>query len=137
MDAGADDGEQRAITGINVTPLVDVTLVLLIVFIVTAKTITSYGLPVDVPRVAGPSVVQATLVVAIDVGGTISLDGRRVDDPDELRRAAAAARARDPNVKAVIRASRSTTHGAVVTAMDALRRADVRVAFAVDRSDLR
>jgi biopolymer transport protein ExbD len=41
-----------AITGINVTPLVDVTLVLLIIFMVTAKIIVSQSIPLDLPKAA-------------------------------------------------------------------------------------
>jgi biopolymer transport protein ExbD len=53
MAATTSRGRSGAITGINVTPLVDITLVLLIVFMVTAKLIVNNkGLPIDLPKAA-------------------------------------------------------------------------------------
>ena len=54
MAGGAGDSED-AITGINVTPLVDITLVLLIIFMVTAKLIVSKSVPLDLPKAASGS----------------------------------------------------------------------------------
>ena len=134
MTTAEGDGDARSITGINVTPLVDVTLVLLIVFLVTAKTIVSQGIPVQVPQGATPTAVQSTLVVTIEPSGAMSVDGRPIADANALLREALAAKARDREVKAVIRASSSASHGHVVTAMDALRQADVtKIAFAVEK----
>lgn len=125
-----DDGP---ITGINVTPLVDVTLVLLIVFLVTAKTIVSQGIPFTVPQTKTSEAVAEPLVVTVDPSGRASIAGRAADDA-AIVRAAREAHARDPNARAVIRASADATHGAVVRAMDALREGEVtRIAFAVER----
>ena|SRR5688572_29629179 len=136
MTTAEGDGEARSITGINVTPLVDVTLVLLIVFLVTAKTIVSQGIVVQVPQGATPTVVQSTLVVTIEPTGAMSVDGRPIANASELVREALIAKARDHDVKAVIRASSSATHGHVVAAMDALRQADVqKIAFAVEKKN--
>jgi len=129
--------EQGAITGINVTPLVDVTLVLLIVFLVTAKAIVSQGIPLEVPKAPSAEVVQSVLSVSIDEHGQMTLDGRMIT-PAELTTAARAAHdGEKPGqpTRAVIRASTRAQHGDVVRAIDALRRADVtRIAFAVDKS---
>src|SRR5215203_3905347 len=134
MTTAEGDGEARAITGINVTPLVDVTLVLLIVFLVTAKAIVSQGIAVQVPHGATPTAVQSTLVVTIDANGAMSIDGRPIANETILRQEALAAKTRDRDVKAIIRASSSASHGSVVTAMDALRQADVtKIAFAVEK----
>ncbi len=129
----SDRDAARSITGINVTPLVDVTLVLLIVFLVTAKTLVAQGIAVQVPQGATSTAVPSTLIVTIDPSDAMSLDGHAVDE-NALVREARAAKARDPEVKAVIRASSSASHGRVVAAMDALRQADVtKIAFAVEK----
>jgi biopolymer transport protein ExbD len=130
-----DDGGNAAITGINVTPLVDVTLVLLIVFLVTAKVIVSQAIPLEaLPRIAAPGAVQTTLSIAIDEHGVISLDGSRVASDADLVRAAKKAHDQDKDVRAVIRASSKAEHGSVVRVIDALRTGEVtRIAFAVQK----
>jgi biopolymer transport protein TolR len=122
---------ESPITGINVTPLVDVALVLLIVFLVSAQLLAARVIPLEVPRSAPPSAVQTTLAVAIDAAGAVTVDGRAMSGGDALLRAASEAKKRDPDVKAVIQAAPTTSHGAVVAAIDALRRADVtKITFA-------
>jgi len=135
--ASNDDGTAPAITGINVTPLVDVTLVLLIVFMVTAKVIVSQAIPMPLPKASTPTAVQTTLAVAVTAEGKLTLDGAPMADADALSRATKA-RVGDPataaDTHAVIAADRGARHGAVIGAVDALRTAGVtKIAFAVDR----
>ena len=67
------------LASINVTPLVDVMLVLLIVFLVTA-TLGQRGIPLDLPRVPGsPSAPAATLAVSLDAQGRLWVDGTPTD----------------------------------------------------------
>ena len=56
MASSSKDDDDGLIAGINVTPLVDVTLVLLIIFMVTAKIIVSQGMPMDLPKAASGEV---------------------------------------------------------------------------------
>jgi biopolymer transport protein TolR len=131
-----DDGAARAITGINVTPLVDVTLVLLIVFLVTAKVVMSRAIPVDVPQTVNHSDVRdVVLAIGIATDGALTLDGAPMRDPETLERAAKArAGAGAAEARAVIAASKASSHGAVIGAVDALRSAGItKIAFAVDR----
>jgi biopolymer transport protein ExbD len=85
MDAGAPKG--RAKSEINVTPLIDIVLVLLIVFIVLVPGLTK-ALPVAVPRVVRTAVLppqhQTPLVVTLDAAGGLQLQS----DPIELSRLA-------------------------------------------------
>ena len=55
MAANTQTSEEGLFSGINVTPLVDITLVLLIIFMVTAKLIVSQTLPMDLPKAATTS----------------------------------------------------------------------------------
>jgi len=50
--ASVSNNDEEGINGINVTPLVDVTLVLLIIFMVTAKLIAGRAIPLDLPKAA-------------------------------------------------------------------------------------
>ena len=58
MGAPEQAAGDEAIVGINVTPLVDITLVLLIIFMVTAKLIVSQAIPFDLPKGATGAVTQ-------------------------------------------------------------------------------
>jgi len=131
----AGDG---GITGINITPLVDIALVLLIVFLVTAKLTVVRGMPMDVPQTSNHAQVQVVLSITIDAAGRLALDGAPLANAAELERAAAARAARGDvpaaELRAVIAASSAASHGAVVSAMDALRSAGIsKIAFAVER----
>jgi len=72
-----DDDGSGAITDINVTPFVDVVLVLLVVFIVTAKLIVARGVDIDKPKAATGGDVQSTLRVTIDKEGAVFVNGDR------------------------------------------------------------
>jgi biopolymer transport protein ExbD len=126
----ADETDGTPITAINVTPLVDVMLVLLVVFIVTAQLKVSRAMAVDPPRAVHAGASTPAFVLTIDQADTMRLEDREVT-PADLARAAAAAHARDPDARAVIRAADRATHGAVLRAMDALKAAGIsRIAFA-------
>lgn len=133
QETGSDDAEM--ITGINVTPLVDVTLVLLIIFIVTAKLVVARAVPHDLPRAATAHETEVVFAVALDPAGAVSVEGRPIVQDQELRSLAAAALARDPDVRAVIQAAGEARHAVVVRVMDILRQAGLaKIGFAVDRS---
>ena len=130
----ADKDEDGLILGINVTPLVDVTLVLLIVFLITARTIMQQGIPLDVPHAVTTAKIDSTLAISIDERGAMKVDGRPIANADELVSTAREARARSADVKAVIHAPANASHGSVVGAMDALRRAQVtHIAIATEK----
>jgi biopolymer transport protein ExbD len=113
------------ITGINITPLVDIMLVLLIIFMVTASVQSSKAVPVQVPKastgVAGPS---EAIQLAIDEGGTMRLDGNVVDPGSALRMMTEAAR-RDSATQVLISADEALDYGRVVEVLDLVRTAGV------------
>ena len=65
MAGGASDEDDGLIAGINVTPLVDITLVLLIIFMVTARIIVSQGMPMDLPKSASGEALQTVFAVEL------------------------------------------------------------------------
>jgi len=122
--------DDALIASINVTPLVDITLVLLIVFMVTARLIASQAIPFEIPKVVNTGHVQTTFTVNVDAEGHTAVDGARVDDAT-LSRLAKRALTSDRELRTVIQASSSASHGQVVHVLDELRGAGVtRVAFA-------
>jgi biopolymer transport protein ExbD len=118
------------ISGINVTPLVDVMLVLLVIFIVTAKIIVTPAVPLDLPHAAHGEEVQVVLSVILPVRGPILVDGVPLASDDALEEKARAAAAGNPELRAVIQADGDVPHRRVVHVLDELRGAGVtRVAF--------
>jgi biopolymer transport protein ExbD len=118
------------VTGINVTPLVDITLVLLIIFIVTARIVVAPAVPLDLPKAATSEELQVVLSVIVPTSGPMLVNGGAVpDDGAFLARVRGALVAR-PEVRAVINADGATAHRRVIHALDLLRQAGIaRIAF--------
>ena len=128
--AGAPDTDDEGINGINVTPLVDITLVLLIIFMVTASYIVKETIEVELPRAAhGGETVQKTFAVLVTKDGRTFLNGVQVDDAG-LETAVREARAKGEEVQAIVGADKNATHGAVTHLLDVLKGAGV-VKFAI------
>jgi biopolymer transport protein ExbD len=129
MGGSAKQG-RGIISGINVTPLVDVTLVLLIIFIVTAKLVVAPAVPLDLPKATQGEEVQVVFSVLLPVDGSILVNGASVPDHATLSERARSALADDPALRAVIQADGELSHRRVIAALDALKRAGVtRIAF--------
>lgn len=125
MAGGAKSGDDDdLITDINVTPLVDVILVLLIILMVTATAIVSKTIPMELPKAATGEQTPATLAVSIDQAGQVFLDTIPVTS-DELRTKVRAAREGDPEIRAVIAADGRIPHANVVTVIDILRQEQI------------
>src|SRR5438552_4886773 len=101
MAAPSNQAGHGIISGINVTPLVDVMLVLLVIFIVTAKIIVTPAVPLDLPHAAHGEEVQVVLSVIIPVRGPMLVDGTPLLDDDALIAKARAAAAGNPELRAV------------------------------------
>jgi biopolymer transport protein TolR len=131
MAGGADSNEDDSITGINVTPLVDVTLVLLIIFMVTATYIVKETIEVELPRAAhGGETVQRTFAVVLTKEGKLYVNGVETDDAG-LVGAVRKAREGGEDVQAIIGADKAATHGAVTHVLDELKGAGV-LKFAIE-----
>src|SRR3954452_16858249 len=105
--------DDELITGINVTPLVDITLVLLVILMVTASYVASKAIPLDLPKGATGEATPTTLAVSIDKDGRTYLDAAPIEEA-ALRARIRAAHAADPETRAVIAADGRTTHAHVV-----------------------
>jgi biopolymer transport protein ExbD len=113
---------------------VDVTLVLLIIFMVTAKLIAGQGIPLDLPKAKTAGAQQTVLNVSIDAEGSVLANGAKVNDDADLKGRAARALKDDPELRTVISASTAATHGKVMHVLDTVRDAGItKVAFAADK----
>ena len=128
MAGGASD-RGGIIEGINVTPLVDIALVLLIIFIVTAKFVVAPAVPMDLPEASQAEEIQTIFSVAVKPDGALVVDGVPCED-ELLPTKAREALDRDAELRAVIQADGSVPHRRVIQVLDQLKVAGVdRVAF--------
>ena len=136
MAAKSGQGDD-IVSDINIVPLVDIILVVLIVFIVSASQVTPPKMDVSLPKAGSvdPSA-AAVLTVGVSPEGRLTVNGAETDDT-RLRAVAEYELARDPELQAVIAADRSTPHGVVVSVMDAVKSAGIKkLAVSVDAGGL-
>ncbi|MFO0649549.1 MAG: biopolymer transporter ExbD [Polyangiales bacterium] len=125
MGGGASQDDDSAITGINVTPFVDIALVLLIIFMVTAKYIvTPQAIPVDLPHASTGNGITVAVAISVDQTGAIYADTRPVTET-ELTGIMRQRRAENPEVRAIIAADQRVSHGRVIRVIDLIRQAGV------------
>jgi biopolymer transport protein ExbD len=130
--AAASEDEEGIISAINVTPLVDITLVLLIIMMVTAKIIVSSSLPLDLPKAAKGESIQVVFAIELTADGAISVDGKKLADDKAVMGPARAAVKKNKDLRAVIRADRTVQHGRIIRILDLLKQSGVaKIAFGV------
>jgi biopolymer transport protein TolR len=121
------------IAEINVTPLVDIMLVLLIIFMLTAQLIMRQAIEIDLPKAAQATTVKpTTLSITLAADGSLSLDNTRVG-AGELRAGIAKAVAADPAhpPQALIAADKRVAHGRVVWVLDLVKSLGI-TSFAIE-----
>ncbi|NBQ53715.1 MAG: biopolymer transporter ExbD [Proteobacteria bacterium] len=123
MDSGDD-----AITEINVTPFVDVMLVLLVIFMVTANYIVNQSINIQLPKADTGQVIQSrNLAFVIDKESRVYLDGQAVEVADLGAKIMAfkGQQAEGTTIQALISADTATPHGAVVKVIDVIRKSGI------------
>ena len=122
----ASDEGDGAITGINVTPLVDVILVVLIIFMATAPIIARRAIKLDLPKAAvHEKMATDALNVALDGKRRLTLSGKPVT-AEQLKRALALAVAVNAAQPVSVSADRALSYGDVASLLDDIRAAGVR-----------
>jgi biopolymer transport protein ExbD len=121
-----DDDSGRMITEINVTPLVDIILVLLIIFMVTTTYIVNPSIKVDLPKaVTGSDQARTTLALTLTRDGQLYLNGDKSDEARVVKQIVAEL-PKNPDLQAIIAADKVVSHGSVVHIIDLVKRAGVR-----------
>jgi biopolymer transport protein TolR len=134
MAGGANTDDDEVISAINVTPLVDIVLVLLIVLMVTSSYLVNKSINVELPKASTGEATTPTLSISLDVAGKLYLDGTGIEEA-ALQQKIHAAYAVDHDVKAVISADGRVSHAQVVAVIDLLRREKV-TKFAINTSPM-
>src|SRR5262249_7334282 len=108
-------------TEVNVTPLVDIMLVLLIIFMLTAHLIAKQAIEVELPRASqSTTLTPTTLAVTLTRAGALYLNGKPIT-PAGLREEVRAAMARDPKTQVIISGDKAVSHGRVVWVLDVVK----------------
>jgi len=131
LDSDGGGSDDSLMSEINVTPFVDVVLVLLVIFIVTAPTLLKESIGLKLPKSQTSDAAQSqTLGVAVNIQGQILLDGVPLEEEQFLATVAEKVKS-NPTIQGLLSADKEAKHGDVVRAIDLLKRAGVE-RFAVE-----
>ncbi len=120
----ANHGGRRYLSEINVVPLVDVVLVLLIIFMVTAPLLYR-GIDIDLPKSSTNTIrPDERVVISVEKNGSIFVDKEGVS-LEQLMPKLHSVRARNPDVTIYLRADQGVAYGVVVAVMDAVKQAGI------------
>jgi len=121
MAGGASGGDEDLISGINVTPLVDIVLVLLIIFMVTANDMVKAQIGVDLPKAAsGAAELKTTLTFKVTGDGEYMIDGD-IATLDQIADRVKAEKKKDAEVRAVVAADKGVEYGKVIDLIDTIK----------------
>lgn len=126
-----EGGEEGIFAEINITPLTDIFLVLLIIFMVTSSVMASdgarSGVKVNLPHGAAKDIStgKSDITVAITTDGKMVVDGKEIT-ADALKEKFDAAHAKDPDTQVIVQADEATHHGRVVAVMELAKAAGLR-----------
>ena len=125
-DSSNEGDEGGIFADINVTPLVDIMLVLLIIFMVSTTVMTdaqhSAGIQVDLPKSSakGGAVEDADLVIALTKEGQTVYAGEQIDEA-RLKQTLEDAKKRNPKTVVIVQADKEVRHGRVTEVLDLAR----------------
>ena len=123
------------ITQINVVPLVDIMLVLLIIFMLTASFISTPSVPVQLPKsyTSDPTLPRSFSIV-VNTQNEVFFQGKKIN-PSELTNQLKEAATTNPELRVVLSADANVTHGKVIEILDQVRQAGVTmVALGVEKN---
>jgi biopolymer transport protein ExbD len=126
---------EDSISDINVVPLVDIILVVLIIFMVTAPMIMKPSINVNLPKAAsGDKSTPSQLTITIAPGGALNLNGAKADE-GAIQDKAQEEVGKNPDIQAIISADKEVPHGTVVHIIDVVKTAGVKkFAISIEKS---
>ena len=132
-------GASQPMSEINTTPLVDVMLVLLVIFIITAPLLT-HSIKLDLPSAQAPASADKpdTITLSIDAAGSVFWNNDRLASEAQLAQRLAQAAVGKPQPELQLRADRDTRYQRIAQVMSAAQRAGIaRIGFVTDPRDAR
>ena len=134
MAFSMEESDQDALTEINITPFVDVVLVLLVIFMVTAPMMIKSAMDLKLPSAENTDQIeQQALGVTILKSGNVMLNGTLIS-PVDLEMEIKTSIAKDPKTQVIIIADKMATHGMVIELLDRIKGAGaMNFAFQVEK----
>lgn len=121
-----DSDNDRIISSINVTPLVDIMLVLLIIFMLVSSFITEEVIEVELPHAAtGDETERETVSVTISEKGEYFLAGKRKKSLEDIKSDLKERKSEAKDLQLIISADRNARHGRVVDIIDLIRKLEI------------
>lgn len=118
--------DDEAISSINITPFVDIILVVLIIFMLATPVIMNPGIKVNLPQAAsGDSTTPSQVTVSIDTAGTVFLNGKKLSQEDLLKQIGDLVKA-NPDAQAILAADKDVPHGTVIQVLDQIKSAGIK-----------
>lgn len=126
MAAKLGGSNEEAIAEINIVPFVDIILVILIIFMVTAPVLLKPSINVNLPKAgSGDNTTPSELSISIEASGKISLNGKAASE-EEVKAFAQNLSQTSPDTQAIISADKDVPHGQVVSVIDAVKSGGVK-----------
>lgn len=125
MGSSFNNDSDEPIVDINITPFVDIILVVLIIFMVTTPIIMNPSIKIQLPKAAsGEETTKTELNISIAKTGKILVNGKEVND-SVLESETKALLAKNPNIQAIIAADKDVNHGTVIRVIDIVKSSGV------------
>jgi len=122
----SDNDDQKIVSEINVTPLVDIMLVLLIIFMLVSTFVAKQAIEVDLPHAAtGKEIERKTLSILVSQGGDYYLSGKKYETIEDLGVQIKSEKHGSKDIQVVISADRKVQHGKVVDIIDLVRQLEI------------
>lgn len=120
------NNNDEVISEINVVPLVDIILVVLIIFMVTAPLLMKPSISVNLPKTSSGDPSQPTqFTITLSKDGSMYLNSKKAEMP-EILEAAQSEFKKNPEIQAIISADKEVPHGIVVSVMDTIKQGGVK-----------
>ncbi|MCS6985328.1 MAG: biopolymer transporter ExbD [Leptospiraceae bacterium] len=129
------ESSEGSLTDINVIPLVDIMLVIIIILMVTAEFTKYRTVPVQLPKINAAAIKKEPQKIALTIkkGGELYFNDKRVNNFDDLPAMLRAAKQAQPQVVAILRAEDDIPYSQVVKVLDEVKLAGIaKVGLAVD-----
>jgi biopolymer transport protein ExbD len=132
-----NNNDEEIMSDINITPLVDIMLVLLITFMLVSTLVDFSAIKVELPKAAtGEDAKIESIAIVITKAGQYFVAGNPVNSFDELKAILTAKKERNPQIQTVISADKNVSHGHVVKIIDLVRKLGIaKFAISVELSD--
>ncbi|MBP7432556.1 biopolymer transporter ExbD [bacterium] len=118
--------DNRIVSEINVTPLVDIMLTILIIFMLVSSFVAKEAIEVDLPHAAtGKETERKTLSILVSKEGEYYLSGKKYETASEIGSELKREKNDNPQIQVVISADRLVYHGKVVDIIDLIRQLEI------------